>query len=87
MCPEILMYSLSKCNFIFKKKVLLCVLSVQFRIYTPTVYSLDKLNEPTILGKVRLSTMPCWPRLESIITQETTLSWELPVVNTSGSAH
>merc|ERR1712062_688921 len=43
---------------------------------------------PTALlsGNRRLSTTLCWPRLVSIITLVTTLSWELLAVNTSECA-
>ena len=38
------------------------------------------------VGNRRLNTTPCWPKLVSTIILVTTLSWEQPVVNTSGSA-
>lgn len=38
-------------------------------------------------GNLRLSTTPCWPRLVSTITVETTLSSAQPAANTTGCAH
>lgn len=38
------------------------------------------------LGNLRLSTMPCWPRLVSTTTVETTLSSAQPAENTTGCA-
>lgn len=38
-------------------------------------------------GNLRLSTMPCWPRLVSTTTVETTLSSAQLVANTTGCAH
>merc|ERR1712071_351915 len=47
----------------------------------------DPASRKIETGNLKLNTMPCWPKLVSTTTLETTLSWAQPAESTSESAH